>query len=116
MRERDINRKMFHKGHHEVIAKQFREQLEPIMEAQRFYRTDDDDSVDTRIEYGRQLEKCMLQSTTLVNLAIELAKRFTLDNDDFDPCIWLDRCSPDEELYPLSELWPGVDKQELIDA
>jgi len=112
MRERDINRKLFHKGHHEVIAKQFRTQLEPIMEAQQFYGNESDQADIASI----QLNRARLQSGAIINLAIELAKRFTLDNEDFDPCVWLDRCSPDPELYALSELWPGVDKQELIDA
>ena len=113
MRERDINRKLFHKGHHEVIAKQFREALTPIFEARKFY---DQDEVLNSVNLKYMKEKVMLQSGVMVDLAISMAKRFTLDNEDFDPCVWLDRCSPDPELYALSELWPGVDKQELIDG
>ena len=109
MRERDINRKLFHRGHHEVIAKQFREAIRSTAQAQHGDRM-------AAVRPTPGLRYTVSGMTALVDLAIELAERFTLDNDDFDPCIWLDRCSPDEELYPLSELWPGVDKQELIDA
>lgn len=41
----------------------------------------------------------------LVVLAINLAKRFEKDNPRFDPIRFLDACSPDTDLYPLSELW-----------
>jgi hypothetical protein len=49
----------------------------------------------------------------LVSLALSLCKRFKQDSDeatagfDFDPIKFLDACSPNPDLYPLSELWEG---------
>ena len=45
----------------------------------------------------------------LVVLAINLAKRFEVDNPRFDPLKFLDACSPNTDLYPLSELWEEDD-------
>jgi len=41
---------------------------------------------------------------TLEKLALAYAKRFTED-EGFDPPTWLDKCSPDPDLYPFSEMW-----------
>lgn len=41
----------------------------------------------------------------LTTLALNLAKRFAEDNPNFDPHRFLDACSPNTDLYPLSELW-----------
>ena len=40
----------------------------------------------------------------LTDLALVFAKRFTED-EGFDPLTWLDKCSPDTERFPFSELW-----------
>lgn len=40
-----------------------------------------------------------------VDLALEFAKYFEGDNDRFDALKFLDACSPDVDMYPLSELW-----------
>jgi len=37
-------------------------------------------------------------------LALDFAKSFKKDSDSFDPLRFLDRCSPDVDTYPLSEL------------
>lgn len=42
---------------------------------------------------------------SLVKLALRFAKRFKDDNENFDPLLFLDACSSDADLYPLSELW-----------
>ena len=42
---------------------------------------------------------------THVTIALNFAKRFTEADPNFDPVSWLDKCSPDSDLYPLSELW-----------
>lgn len=47
----------------------------------------------------------MIERAILSVFAINLCKRFKEDNPDFDPIKWLDQCSPDTDLYPLSELW-----------
>jgi hypothetical protein len=41
----------------------------------------------------------------LVKLALRFAMRFHKDNEEFEPLKFLDACSPNAELYPLSELW-----------
>lgn len=40
-----------------------------------------------------------------VSIALNFAKRFAEEDDSFDAPAWLDRCTPDSDLYPLSELW-----------
>lgn len=41
----------------------------------------------------------------LIELAMEFAKSFQADNPEFDPILFLDQCSPNPDLYPISELW-----------
>ena len=89
MRERDINRKMFHAGHYNVIASQINNKIALF---------------DTTHERA-----------VLVDLALSMAKRLMLDNDEFNPLVFLDRCSPDPDTMPLSELWEGVNQSELVD-
>jgi len=91
MRERDINRKLFNVGHYNILAAQIKGKF-PL----------ENDSMS------------LTQRATLTDLALSMAKRFTLDNNEFKPEIFLDSCSPDPELYPLSELWEGVNQSELI--
>lgn len=89
---------LFDAAHYNVIAKRFREAF-PI------------DLMPQGEKYKVQREKLMLQRATVVNLALEFAKWFKAERDsiegcyDFDPIKFLDACSPDTELYPLSELW-----------
>jgi hypothetical protein len=104
MRNRDVDRKMFHKGHYEVIAGQFRRELEPILNSHEHHR-------ERTGETSRYLHG---QSTALVNLALAMARRLQLDNHDFDPVIFLDKCSPDSERYPISELYGGVSQAEEV--
>ncbi len=102
MRERDINAKKFHRGHYEIIAGRFREALEPYMlstlDPATIAESTDPGTMAARISGGRN---------ALVNLALSMAVRFQADNEDFDPDIFLTRCSPDPENYPLAELWIG---------
>jgi hypothetical protein len=44
--------------------------------------------------------------------ALMFAKRFAED-DGFEPISWLDKCSPDPEMYPFSELWDEPDPADL---
>jgi hypothetical protein len=41
----------------------------------------------------------------LEDVALKFCDRFVVDNFEFDPVKFLNQCSPDEELYPLGELW-----------
>lgn len=81
---------MWHQGHHNAIAKEIRELLQHFLIEKRTGATSD-----------------IAASTALTMLADDLAHRFKEDNPHFDPCKWLDQCSPDVELYPLSVLWTG---------
>lgn len=87
------NRNLFHKAHYNILAKQIRNKLDPLMDR----HTD-------RIG-SNERQKIRLRRATLVDFAIDLAKRLKEDNESFDPLAWLDACSPNPELYPLSELW-----------
>lgn len=92
MRERDINARKFHKGHYEIIAKQFRVALEPWFDAPPTV-LERQDNIKVR--------------NALVNLALNFALRFQADSELFDPDIFLTRCSPDPDKWPLAELWIG---------
>ena len=97
MRERDINRKMFHTGHYNVIAKQIRTELEKY------------------VNFDESWGDAVTARNSVIDLALNLAKRLQLDNDEFDPMIFLDRCSPDHERLPITELWDGVNQAEEVD-
>ena len=56
-----------------------------------------------RTQRGNNKAK-LTYNAALTDLALTFAKRFTED-DGFDPVAWLDKCSPDPEQYPFSELW-----------
>lgn len=87
MRKSDINAKKFHRGHYEIIAARFREALTPYL--------------------GKDSDHDIGAKNALINLALSMAVRFQADSEDFDALIFLDRCSPDDQVYPLSELWAG---------
>lgn len=80
---------IFSTQHYNAIAKEIRE-IFPITQYP------DDRGREEFLAYGR---------TWLMDLALNLAKRFKKDNPRFDPLKFLDACSPNSELYPLSELW-----------
>lgn len=73
---------------------------------------------DIRTEFGDWLKEpdrhdCIMASRVLTDLAMRLATRFMNDNELFDPVKFLTACSPDENLYPLGELWPADYQREL---
>ena len=82
-RERDKNRKMFHKGHYEVIAARFREQVSRYMNEDGV-PMDNTDEMTTEDAYQRVM--------ALRDLAEELSARFEFDNDQFDSGIFMERC------------------------
>lgn len=49
-------------------------------------------------------EGILAQRRQIEELALAFAKRFQED-EGFDPIAFLDKCSPDTDLYPISELW-----------
>jgi len=85
MRESDINRQLFHTGHYNVIAKQFRQQFEAW-------------------DGGNEIA-ALPAWTALTNLMLSMAVRFQADNELFDPVRFLTACSPDPAKYPFAELW-----------
>jgi hypothetical protein len=76
---------LFHQAHYNVIAKRMREEVEMYVEKKTDY------------EIGF--------TNAIVEVSLSLAKTFEKDNPNFDPRHFLDRCSPDPETYPFSELW-----------
>ena len=48
---------------------------------------------------------CGRERTIITTLALEFAVKFAEDNVQFDPLQFLDQCSPDPSVFPLSELW-----------
>lgn len=81
-RERDYNRKMFHRGHYEVIAARFRE------EASVYAMTPIDIDGDV-VELDTRAAQAL---RTLRNLAESLSERFAYDNEEHDKNIFLERC------------------------
>lgn len=89
---------LFHKAHYNIIAAQIKDVF-PI------------DVPDVRFSIGDYVGikvENMKYRAILSTLALNLAKRFEEDNSKFDPLKFLDACSPDVDLYPLSELWGTV--------
>lgn len=60
-----------------------------------------------RSDYEDQIARRVIE-----DIALEFAGRFAADNPDFDPYQFLDQCSPNEFLYPLSELWDREEEHE----
>lgn len=114
MRERDINRKLFHRAHYEILAKRFREALEP-------YCTSDADDTNyvkvgeyTRIQNPRT--ENLAARFVLVKLAMDLCLRLLADNEEFKPVTFLNRCSPNPDTLPLGKLWADYAKEYSVDV
>jgi hypothetical protein len=75
----------FHAATYNMVAKRIREQIGVYPERR----------VDYEIGW----------TNGLIELSLEFAKAFKKDNELFDPIKFLDACSSDPEVYPLSELW-----------
>lgn len=84
----DSSAKLFHSAHYNILATQIRPRI-----------------IDsTEVVNGRML-----------HFTLSLTRRLLKDNPSFDPLKFLDACSPDPEMYPLSELWEDYIRGELID-
>lgn len=101
MREADMNRKLFHRAHYNILAKQIRENVQPYVDK----ALEDDDFSDVRTNM-------MAAGVSLVNLAVSLAIRLKADSEDFDPVRFLNACSPNVEKFPFGELWAIVDTED----
>jgi hypothetical protein len=96
MRETDINKKVFHRGHWMILAKQLREAF-PTYTPDR----DEDEEMWNHV---------MTSRSTLIGLELSLATRFLADNEDFDPVLFMNNCSPNIEEFPLGEVWEDYKK------
>jgi len=94
------NRRLFHAAHYNIIAKELREQF-PTYDP----KGSDEWARDTRREN-------MVRRGVIASIALGLTHRFKDDNDKFDPIRFLDACSPNTDLYPMSELWEDEDEDE----
>jgi len=56
----------------------------------------------TMLRHEKMAERAVLSS-----LALAFAHRF-MEDEKFDPLVFLDNCSSNTELYPLSEMWDEV--------
>ena len=85
----------FSKQHYNAIAKDIREEFASCLS-----------EYSNPTPYNKLSKLRRLYCTdALVKLALRFARRFQEDNEYFDPLKFLDACSPDTDLYPLSELW-----------
>lgn len=97
--------KVWSQKHYNAIAHDIRE-LFPIDPVDAFLSQD---------EFKRERDKNMIKRGTLTALALSLAVRFKQDSDEaeqglpFNPIKFMDACSPDTDLYPLSELWENYE-------
>jgi len=83
----------FHQLHYNFVAKRLR----------NHYPADGGSISDTDLIHK------MGARTAIENLALEFAQRFKLDNLNFDQYAFLDQCSPDPDVIPLSELWEELE-------
>lgn len=80
----------FSAQHFNAIAKDIRDEFQRCLD---------------EYKHPNQKLKKLYCTDALVKLALRFADRFINDNDLFDPLKFLDACSPNTDLYPLSELW-----------
>jgi len=80
------DRKLFHRAHYNIIAARISEQ-----------------AIDAEQRYER--DEIRIALDTLEHLALALAHSLAKDNLDFLPVLFLNKCSPNTDLYPWGELW-----------
>jgi hypothetical protein len=90
---------MFTQGHYNILAKEIRERLDAALSF-----NDNWSNLEGYDKSGRYYA-----TEALVVLALNLTKRFKADNPRFKPEMFLDACSPNVDLYPLSELYEEED-------
>lgn len=90
-------RPTFAEYHANVIAKEIRA-LFPLPSA---------DMVKPNSQIIKERELDMVRRGVLAALALNLAKRFKKDGLEYMK--FLERCSPDNDLFPITELWDETD-------
>jgi hypothetical protein len=84
--------------HYNAIAKDVRDEL---TDAMAFYSPSSMEALSTLVANDRRYYAV----DSLIKLALRFARRFADDYELFDPLKFLDACSPNVDMYPLSELW-----------
>lgn len=85
------------------------------LEIRELFPLDPVDAFLSEHEYKIERDKNMIKRGVLSALALSMAVRFKADSDAaeeglaFNPIRFLDACSPDTDLYPLSELWENYE-------
>jgi hypothetical protein len=79
---------VFHKGHYNILAAQFKDELTKLT--------------------GLRSPAKRAGRNAVIELALSLARRLEQDNPEFDALQFLNACSPDPEIWPLAELWEGT--------
>lgn len=87
---------LFHRGHYNIIAAQFRDMIAETM------------GTDSPGENAMAI----LARVTLAEFCMRLAQRFEQDNPEFDALKFLEQCSPDNDSYPITELWLDRDSHD----
>lgn len=96
----------WHAAHYNALAKEIREGFHT-------YWTNGYSYGNTQVIKSRfDKQMSLARNGALTDLALRLAKRFAEDNPKFDPLKFLDACSPDKDLLPLSELWEEDDSED----
>jgi hypothetical protein len=89
------NKAKYHKLHYNLVAKVLRDRFEEYV--------NDGGTTNSMTK--------LIQTSVVVSIALDFAHKFLMDNPSFDPLKFLDACSPDVDLYPLSELWDAEKKR-----
>src|SRR5580765_6179720 len=85
----------FNQLHYNFVAKRLRLNFER-------YLDDNEYSIRDNSTRNKVRNACC---SVVVNIAMDFAESFREDNPSFDPLVFLDQCSPNTDMYPLSELW-----------
>ena len=81
-------KELFHRGHYNILAKQFKDNFELIENS----------------PYNSRGEQ-FTASGACITLLMNITSRLKEDNPRFNPRKFLDACSPNTDTFPLSELW-----------
>lgn len=88
--------------HYNAIAKEIRELFPTYDPSEALYGQ----------SANQHKEGNMARRGVLSALALSLAHRFKDDNDSFDVMKFLTACSPDNDRFPITELWEDEDEKE----
>jgi hypothetical protein len=93
--------------HYNAIAKEIRE-LFPTYDSS----TDGMYESEESSWHVQRKKENMARRGVLSALALSLAHRFKEDNERFDVMKFLTACSPDNDRFPITELWEDEDEKE----